>query len=89
MRKKSRGVPAENLAPPSPFTPSPWVWTDPAGGPELEAPPSLIDGLQDGPRRASKAAKRIPREPRERPKSARREAQESPRGLQHVLKTAL
>ena len=46
-------------------------------------------GLQDGPKMASKAAKRAPREPQERPKRAPREPQEGPRGFQNVPKRAL
>ena len=55
----------------------------------MATPLLLIDGIQDDPRKASKAAKRTPREPQERPKRALREAQEDPRGSQHVPQRAL
>ena len=41
--------------------------------------PSLIDGLQDGPRTASKVAKRAPRGPHENPKRAPREPKTLPK----------
>jgi len=49
------------------------------GGPLIKAHPSLIDILQDGPKRAFKAFKKAARWPQDGPKRAPRGLQEAPR----------
>ena len=52
----------------------------PKGGRKLRTPPSLIDGLQDGPKRPSRGSKRPRRELQDGPKTPLKSPRRTPRG---------